>query len=253
MTKREDRIAEALGASRVVELEQPASGGPLDLLALRHEVSERIRSTGGRPTDPAWTLARQVPFKTESWERLQDLAEEIGTGGRRVGAAQLAALLVESGLEEVEDAHWQEVLTASRELPPFAAPDAADKAQITYNEFDEWVQKGWVLPARRRGHNRWYAVDEVIRAHWLASVARSGGEISELAPKLREAELQGRYLVVTDLAEVRVAEARAHLYRILEVPGSHLVIDQLPIRRQLLGLPPFPVREGHDDETRQAV
>ncbi len=253
MTKHDDPIAEALGASRVVELDQRSSGGPLDLLGLRHEVSRRIRSTGGRPTDPAWTLARQVPFKEESWERLRDLAEEIGAGGRRVGAAQLAALLVESGLEDIEDVHWREVLAASRDLPPFAAPDAAERARITDNQFDEWVQAGWVLSAKRRGHNRWYAVDEVVRAHWLASVARNGGEVDELAPDLREVELHGRYLVVTNLTQVRVADARAQLYRILEVPGSHLVIDQLPIRRQLLGLPPFPAREDHGGETRQAV
>lgn len=256
MTKHDDAIAKALGASRVVELDHPASGGPLDLLALRREVGERIRSTGGRPTDPAWTLARQVPFKSESWIRLQDLAEEIGTSGRRVGPAQLAALLVESGLDEVEDAHWQEVLAASRGLPLFSAPDAAEKAQVTYNQFDEWVQKDWLRSAKRRGHNRWYGTDEVVRAHWLASLARSGGDVEELAPRLREVGLQGRYLVVTDLDQVSVADARAQLFRIIELPGSHLVIDQLPIRRGLLGLPPFPVRdhsEQDDAETRQAV
>lgn len=34
-------IAETLGASRVVELESKAIGGPLDLLALREEFNQR--------------------------------------------------------------------------------------------------------------------------------------------------------------------------------------------------------------------
>ena len=78
--KKEDksRIAEALGASRVVEIGPKTIGG---LLALREEFNQRLRSSGGRPTDPAWTVTRLVAFKEDNWTRLQDLASEIGVSG----------------------------------------------------------------------------------------------------------------------------------------------------------------------------
>jgi hypothetical protein len=70
---------------------------------------------------------------------------------------------------------------------------------------------------------------------------------------VRACDLSARYLVITNSETVRTAPSRAQLYRILEAPGSHLVIDQLPERRKLLGLPPFP-DDGHDEQRiRQAV
>jgi hypothetical protein len=94
------RIAGALGADRWVDVGRPL-GGPLDLLGLRSHVEARLRSSGGRPTDPTWTITRQVPFRADTWERLQELAAEIGDAGRKVAPAQLAAMLVEAGLEDI--------------------------------------------------------------------------------------------------------------------------------------------------------
>jgi hypothetical protein len=253
--KKEDksRIAKALGASRVVEVGQNSVGGPLDLLALREEFNRRLRSTGGRPTDPAWTVTRLVPFREDSWTRLQDLASEIGVSGRRVGPAQVAALLIESSLEELEETQWQEALEATRAAPLRTQPEAAEAARVTYNQFDDWVQLGWILPAGRRGHERSYGADEVVRANWLRSISQAVVGIEEIAAAVRTSNLSARYLVVTDNESVATVPTRSQLYRLLEAPGSHLVIDQLPERRSLLGLPPFP-DDPHDElRARRAV
>jgi DNA-binding transcriptional MerR regulator len=249
----ESRIADALGASRVVELGSKTVGGPLELLALREEFNQRLRSSGGRPTDPAWTVTRLVPFKEENWTRLQDLASEIGVSGRRVGPAQVAALLIENSLEELEEAQWQEDLAASRSAPLRSQPEAAEAAQVTYNQFDDWAQRGWIVPARRRGHERSYGADEIIRGHWLRSISKTDADMETIASAVRASDLSARYLVVTDGENVSTVPTRSQLYRLLEVPGSHLVIDQLPERRKLLGLSPFPADPNEELSVRRAV
>lgn len=123
-SERNQRRAESLGASRVVDLGQLRQGGPLDLWALRHEVGQRLRSTGGRPTDPRWTVSRLVPFSGESWERLRLLADDIGRQRPRVGPAQLAAILVERALGDL--GRSREVREAIRRREPVRAA-AADE------------------------------------------------------------------------------------------------------------------------------
>lgn len=253
--KKDDKakIAEALGATRAVDLSSTAIGGPLDLLALREEFNQRLRSSGGRPTDPSWTLSRQVPFKEDSWTHLQDLASEVGASGRRVGPAQVAALLIESSLEELEEAQWRQALQESRSSPLLSQPEAADAAQVSYNQLDEWVQRGWILPAGRRGRQLSYGADEIIRTCWLRAISQTQAEIEDLAVGVRSSDLAARYLLVTNAETVSTIATRSQLYRRLETPGSHLVIDQLPERRKVLGLPPFS--DDYDDEqsTRRAV
>jgi hypothetical protein len=250
--KNEDkaRTAAALGASRAIEVARQRVGGPLDLLALREEFNQRLRSSGGRPTDPAWTVSRQVPFKEDSWTRLQDLASEVGISGRRVGPAQVAALLIESSLDEADEAHWKDVLERSRSALLLSQPEAAEAARVTYNQFDEWGQRGWLVPAGRRGHQRCYGADEVIRANWLRSIASLPSDFDTVAAEVRSCDLSARYLVITNAETVTAVPGRSRLYRLLETPGSHLVIDQLPERRNLIGLPPFL---DADDEQRRAV
>lgn len=247
------KIARALGAKRVVGLSRRKIGGPLDLLSLREEFSQRLRSTGGRPTDPRWTLSRQVPFKEESWTQLQGLASEVGESGRRVGPAQLAALLIESSLEELEEEQWQQALKESRSTPLLSQPEAAEAAQVTYNQFDEWVQRGWILPAGRQGRQLSYGADEIIRAHWLRSISPTHADLDDFAVEVRSSDLAARYLVVSNGESVSTIATRSQLCRRLETPGSHLVIDQLPERRKMIGLPPFPDDHHDQQSTRRAV
>jgi DNA-binding transcriptional MerR regulator len=246
------QIAEALGASRVVDLDQKKIRSPLDMLALRRDFDSRLRSSGGRPTDPAWTVSRQVPFKSESWTRLKDLASEVGLEGPRVGPAQVAALLIENSLEQLEEEHWQEVLKRSRQISLRSQPEAADLARVTYNQFDDWVQRGWIAPARRRGHQRSFSADEIIRAIWLRSVAVSADDVASVASGVRDSDLSARYLVVTNASDVLAVPTRTQLYRLLETAGSHLVIDQLPERRKLLGQL-SSAGEPHEDPIQNVI
>ena len=107
-TKRKDeaafstRVGQALGATRVVSIPGLPSGGPIDLLHLRADVTRRLKSTGGRPTDPEWNVQRLVPFRDTRWSQLEELAKHLSTGERRVSPGQLAAILIERALESMD-------------------------------------------------------------------------------------------------------------------------------------------------------
>ncbi len=96
-----ERTQRALGSSRVVPLDHLPSQGPLDLLELRREVQARLRSSGGRPTDPSWVLTRTVRFKPEHWRELEELASTMSVYGKKVSPAQMAAILIERGLKAI--------------------------------------------------------------------------------------------------------------------------------------------------------
>lgn len=100
-------VGAALGAT-VVDIGS-ATGSAQDLA---DRYSSRLVSTGGRPSNPDWTLTRRVPFSEYTWSKLQSLATELGSTGRSVAPAQLAASLVEEGLAELDDA------IKRRDLPP---------------------------------------------------------------------------------------------------------------------------------------
>ena len=94
-------VGQALGASRVVALPDLPSSGPLDLLQLRAHVARRLRSSGGRPTDPGWTVQRLVPFREAAWGQLVKLAEEMSSSERKVGPGQLAGILIDRALKDI--------------------------------------------------------------------------------------------------------------------------------------------------------
>lgn len=94
---RERRITEALGASVVIPLGR-RSLGPLGMLAIASMLTDRLVSSGGRPTDPSWTVRRLVPFRAETWNRLTAEASRLSTPSRRLTPAQLAAILIERHL-----------------------------------------------------------------------------------------------------------------------------------------------------------
>ena len=100
----EKRVTKALGAQRSFSLDGLPSQGPLDLLQLRAELGRRLRSSGGRPTDPEWSVRRVIPFKEERWRELERLAERCREGGQTVSPSQLAAVLIERGLKDLKRA-----------------------------------------------------------------------------------------------------------------------------------------------------
>ena len=93
-----DEIAKALGVSRIIKLDGSYSGGPLEWLHLAQIVQSRLVSTGGRPSDPRWDTKRLVPFRRRVWKRLTRQARVMNVRGRKVGPAQLAAILIEERL-----------------------------------------------------------------------------------------------------------------------------------------------------------
>jgi hypothetical protein len=68
----------------------------LDWLAIAKLVKDRLISRGGRPSDPQWEIKRLVPFRTKTWETLTNEAKTMSSFGRKVGPAQLAAIIVEN-------------------------------------------------------------------------------------------------------------------------------------------------------------
>jgi hypothetical protein len=98
-----------LSLEEAVELLEPdaieevdtGSLDPLGLSALATRVARRLVSTGGRPTDKSWTVAKRVPMKESTWAKLEQVSEQSGRRGLRVAPGQLAAIALETGLERL--------------------------------------------------------------------------------------------------------------------------------------------------------
>jgi hypothetical protein len=99
-------IGKALGASTSVKLPRPPRDA-LDALLLVRLLHEQLQPGAGRrpgrPTNPAWTMRRQVPFRPETWERLDRYAASLSTPQRQVSPAQLAATILEQVLGAVDE------------------------------------------------------------------------------------------------------------------------------------------------------
>lgn len=233
MTERKtDSLAKRLGASRVQKLGEKPRKSPLGLLHLQSEISNRLQSSGGRPTDPSWTVTRQVPFRSETWEELKNAAEELGDQRRRVGPAQVAAILVEQGLGRSHSREWDSILEASRALSLLGAPDAADAAGVTYSQLDQWAHSGRINVTKRVGRIRKFDADEVVRARVLRRFAQLGFPVSGIAPQLRELDLSVRFVVARFDEDLPRVETTASLHGVTD--EATVVIDQEPIRRSLL-------------------
>lgn len=97
-------VAAALGATEIIRAWPQPEVSTAGLMQLASHLQERLKSTGGRPSDPTWTLTRRVPFTPETWMSLQTLAEHLGHQGRSIAPAQLAATLVEERVAELDAA-----------------------------------------------------------------------------------------------------------------------------------------------------
>jgi hypothetical protein len=99
-----DDVRRALGADEPQTI-HAAPHGPFGALQLAAELAERLQpgrgARAGRPTDPEWTVRRLVGFRRETWQRLRQLAANASTPQRQVSPAQVAAMLVESGVERL--------------------------------------------------------------------------------------------------------------------------------------------------------
>ena len=97
MVKKMDRIGKALGATRRFSLKTKAAG-PLSLFQLREEIDARLKSRGGRPSDPEWDLRRVIPLKKSSWELLKKKSREF-----RANPGHLAAIILERGINSLKE------------------------------------------------------------------------------------------------------------------------------------------------------
>lgn len=99
-----DPLSSVLQEHAAVVIEEPGEHGALsatDVLAWRSWFDRRKRklsSSGGRPTNPNWTLKRQIPFSRETWEELEGRAQACSQSGQKIGPGQVAAFLLEDSL-----------------------------------------------------------------------------------------------------------------------------------------------------------
>jgi hypothetical protein len=93
----ESRNRRNMAKLRLRQIRRSERAGPQFLLELVEEIDARLRSRGGRPTDFDWEIRRLIPLRRRDWESLTRLGHEVG-----VGAAHLAALLIEKGVQRME-------------------------------------------------------------------------------------------------------------------------------------------------------
>ncbi len=90
---------------RLLGAEAPTSVGrlptdPTAAYGLALEIRERLLSSGGRPTDPAWTIVRKVPMRPETWDKLTTMSTEIQRRGVHVAPGQIAAITLEQAVSK---------------------------------------------------------------------------------------------------------------------------------------------------------
>lgn len=94
-----DTIAAALAAVRRGEFQ--ATSGYFGAAGIVSDARARFRapSRSGRATDPTWTEQRLMRLAPSTLARLERMARRLGTqAGVRIGAMQLAALLIERAI-----------------------------------------------------------------------------------------------------------------------------------------------------------
>lgn len=102
-----DQLARGLGAERRGQVK--AGSGHFAAAQLAAELAQRLHAPahGGRPTDPTWTERRIVPLRHRTLERLNADANLLC-----VEPMQLAALLIEKGLDSLDLEHPAQDLDA---------------------------------------------------------------------------------------------------------------------------------------------
>jgi hypothetical protein len=125
---------DALGGDVVVpDLDRHGGLSATETLATRSWFDRRRRqltSSGGRPTNPAWTMKRQVPLAPKTWAALKELASSWSYADRRLGPGQVAAFLLEEAVATVSyGVATIEVSAATLASPP---PEELD------GRFEKW-------------------------------------------------------------------------------------------------------------------
>lgn len=122
-------------AAVVIPDEEAPTGalGVTDVLAWRRWFNERqkqLRSSGGRPTNPAWSMKRQIPFAVDVWSELEKRADACSERGSKIAPGQMAAFLIEEALLQEESTLASD---RARTDPPELTNDP---------RFDQWRLRG---------------------------------------------------------------------------------------------------------------
>jgi hypothetical protein len=94
-----------------------------------------MRSSGGRPTNPAWTIKRQVAFAPETWEGLKSLAVACSVDDQKIGPGQLAGFLVEEAVEV-------KVRSSAKRMSKISA----GKADVLLPDTEDPKFRNWRMP-----------------------------------------------------------------------------------------------------------
>ena len=95
-------VAAALGA---VEIGTVIDGGsPPSFAALRHELSQRLMSAGGRPALTGTDRRQKIPLSNDDWTRLCELAQRVADADTRPAPAQVASALLHLALANLDAA-----------------------------------------------------------------------------------------------------------------------------------------------------
>jgi hypothetical protein len=82
----------------------PAGGSPISAYAVRQELFQRLRSTGGRPALDGADVKRKIPMRQAQWKKLEQLAGRVESDGFHPSPAQLASIILDAGVDAFERA-----------------------------------------------------------------------------------------------------------------------------------------------------
>jgi len=135
-------FVDALRATTVVKDISPAGSLAVpEVLGTRSWFDARrkaFRSSGGRPTDPRWTIKRAIPFAEETWSELNRLAVRFSGSAVKLGPGQVAACLLEEAVKRAGDG-GPSALICDRKASVAAAIEVLDVAEP---RFKEWRPHG---------------------------------------------------------------------------------------------------------------
>jgi hypothetical protein len=98
----EEQIRQSLHASRIIPHGVASPHGPLGLEQLVAAVARRVAQPG-RPADEA-RVRRAIELRTETWEKLDDLADAMTrTSSAHVSASQMAAAIIEQAVANLSE------------------------------------------------------------------------------------------------------------------------------------------------------
>jgi hypothetical protein len=93
-------MMQALGAEFIGVV--PKGGNLLSAFALRNQLFERLRSSGGRPSLEGADIRTKVPMRKSSWDKLEGIAKAVETESFHPTPSQVASVLLDLAIAKFE-------------------------------------------------------------------------------------------------------------------------------------------------------